>query len=31
VTHADALRKLATSRTPRDWFDDQLAVAREAR
>jgi trehalose 6-phosphate synthase len=31
VTHAAALRKLATSRTPRDWFDDQLAVARDAR
>jgi trehalose 6-phosphate synthase len=31
VAHAAALRKLATSRTPRDWFDDQLAVAREAR
>jgi trehalose 6-phosphate synthase len=31
VTHAAALRKLVTSRTPRDWFDDQLAVARQAR
>jgi hypothetical protein len=27
VAHADVLRKLAASRSPRDWLDDQLAVA----
>jgi trehalose 6-phosphate synthase len=31
VTHAAALRKLAAARTPRDWLDDQLAAASEAR
>jgi trehalose 6-phosphate synthase len=25
--HAEALRKQAASRSPRDWIDDQLAVA----
>jgi trehalose 6-phosphate synthase len=30
TTHAAALRKLAAARTPRDWLDDQLAVARAA-
>src|SRR5437763_10362266 len=25
AAHANALRKLAGSRTPRDWFDNQLA------
>jgi len=29
ATHAADLRKLAAARTPRDWFDDQLAVAEE--
>jgi len=27
ATHAAELRKLAAARTPRDWFDDQLAAA----
>ena len=31
VAHAAALRKLAASHTPRDWFDDQLTAARSAR
>ena len=31
ATHATALRKLAASRSPRDWLDDQLAAARSAR
>ena len=31
ATHAAALRKLAASRSPRDWLDDQLAAARSAR
>jgi trehalose 6-phosphate synthase len=30
ATHAAALRKLAASRSPRDWLDDQLAAARSA-
>lgn len=31
AAHAAALRKLAAARAPRDWLDDQLAVARNAR
>jgi len=29
VNHADALRKLAANRSPRDWLEDQLAAAAE--
>jgi len=29
ATHAASLRKLATSRSPRDWLDDQLTAARQ--
>jgi trehalose 6-phosphate synthase len=31
ATHARELRKLAAARSPRDWLDDQLAVAKRSR
>jgi trehalose 6-phosphate synthase len=31
ATHARELKKVAAARTPRDWLDDQLAVARASR
>ncbi|MBV8162570.1 MAG: trehalose-6-phosphate synthase, partial [Acidimicrobiia bacterium] len=31
ATHAAALRKLAASRSPRDWYQDQLAAAQGGR
>jgi len=31
AAHAAELRKLSAARTPRDWFDDQLAAAGASR